>query len=92
MNPGIYCIWASGGKGTLITKEGAEPFFSADGKRIFFQSGEEGNNALKSCDLIGNDLRTHFTSKYTNAFIPSPDNKWIAYKELFKALENEKFN
>ncbi|MEW6468501.1 MAG: amidohydrolase family protein [Bacteroidota bacterium] len=84
VNPGIYWIPASGGKMTLITKEGSEPYFSADGKRIFFQSNEGKDNALKSCDLSGNDVKVHFTSKYTNMFVPSPDNKWIAYKELFK--------
>lgn len=84
VNPGLYWIPASGGKGTRIIEEGGDPRFTADGKRIFFQSNEGENSALKSCDLSGNEVRTHFTSKYTNMFVPSPDNKWIAYKELFK--------
>ena len=83
-SPGIYWIPATGGKGTLISKEGSEPYFSRDGKRIFFQGNEGENNAFKSCDLSGNNMRTHFTSKYSNLFVPSPDNKWIAYKELHK--------
>jgi imidazolonepropionase-like amidohydrolase len=29
-------------------------------------------------------VRSHFTSKYANEFVISPDNKWVAYKELFK--------
>ncbi len=81
--PGIYLISATGGKTTLITKEGENARFTADGSRIFYQSEGEGYE-LKSCDLNGNETRTHFTSKYTNEFIPSPDNKWIAYRELFK--------
>ena len=84
VNPGLYWVSSSGGKSTLITKDGSEPYFSKDGNRIFFQTNEGQDNALKSCDLTGNDVRTHFTSKYTNQFIPSPDNKWIAYKELYK--------
>lgn len=88
VNPGIYMIPASGGKGALIIKEGEEPSFSKDGKRIFFHSGEgageERKNALKSCDLNGKDIRTHFTSKYSNLFVPSPDNNWVAYRELYK--------
>jgi imidazolonepropionase-like amidohydrolase len=39
---------------------------------------------MKSCDLNGKDVRSHFTSKYTNRFVPSPDNNWIAYRELYK--------
>lgn len=88
LNPGIYIMPATGGKGTLASKEGSDPYFSKDGKRIFFQSsvseGKEELFALKSCDLNGKDVRTHFTSKYTNSFVPSPDNNWIAYRELYK--------
>lgn len=87
VNPGLYIMPSSGGKPTLVIKEGSDPYFSKDGKRIFFQSngdGKDENFALKSCDLNGKDVRTHFTSKYTNSFVPSPDNNWIAYRELFK--------
>ncbi|HEY4799087.1 MAG TPA: amidohydrolase, partial [Bacteroidia bacterium] len=87
MNPGIYVMSASGGKPVFISKEGSDPYFSKDGKRIFYQAagdGKDENFALKSCDLNGKDVRTHFTSKYTNSFVPSPDNHWIAYRELFK--------
>lgn len=84
LHPGIYIMPAAGGKPTLINKDGADPIFSKDGKRIFY-TGEDGSNyAFRSCDLSGNEVRTHFTSKYTNIFSPSPDNKWIAYRELYK--------
>src|ERR1035437_830080 len=87
VNPGLYMMPVSGGRPTLVIKDGSDPYFSKDGKRIFFQSngdGKDENFALKSCDLNGKDVRTHFTSKYTNSFVPSPDNNWIAYRELFK--------
>ncbi len=84
VNPGLYIMPASGGKPTLVIKDGSDPYFSKDGKRIFFQTGDGDNFAMKSCDLNGKDVRTHFTSKYTNSFVPSPDNNWIAYRELFK--------
>lgn len=88
VNPGIYLMPSTGGKGNLVIKEGEDPSFSTDGRRIFFHaaegSGEERKNALKSCDLNGKDIRTHFTSKYSNLFIPSPDNNWVAYRELYK--------
>ncbi|HWY37133.1 MAG TPA: amidohydrolase, partial [Bacteroidia bacterium] len=84
VNPGLYMMPSGGGTATLITKEGENPRFAKDGKRIFFLSNEGENNAYKSCDLSGNEKRTHFTSKYTNDFVPGPDNNWVAYKELFK--------
>jgi imidazolonepropionase-like amidohydrolase/Tol biopolymer transport system component len=84
VNPGLYMMSASGGKAALITKEGESPRFAKDGKRIFFMSGDDGAYAYNSCDLSGNEKRVHFTSKYANDFVPSPDNNWIAYKELFK--------
>jgi imidazolonepropionase-like amidohydrolase/Tol biopolymer transport system component len=87
VNPGLYIMPATGGKGTLVIKDGSDPRFSKDGKRIFYQSSgdeKDENFALKSCDLNGKDIRTHFTSKYTNSFVVSPDNNWIAYCELFK--------
>jgi len=84
VKPGIYTIAAKGGPATFITKEGRNPLFSTNGKRIFILSSEGENNALKSINLNGADERTLFSSKYTNLFLPSPDNKWVAFRELFK--------
>ncbi len=75
---------ATGGKATLVSKEGNDPYFTKDGKRIFYTTEEGDGYAMKSCDLNGKEIRTHFTSKYTNSFVPSPDNNWIAYRELYK--------
>ncbi len=90
VNPGIYIMPSTGGKGILVTKEGEEPSFSNDGKRIFFLSsegsGEEQRHAIKSCDLNGKDVITHFTSKYANSFVPSPDGNWVAYRDLYKVF------
>ncbi|TAL57452.1 MAG: amidohydrolase [Bacteroidetes bacterium] len=84
VKPGLYIISASGGKTTFVTKEGNDPYFSKDGKRLFYTMEEGEGYAMKSCDLSGKEIRTHFTSKYTNRFVPSPDNNWIAYRELYK--------
>ncbi|MDX5345664.1 MAG: amidohydrolase, partial [Hymenobacteraceae bacterium] len=80
---GIYWIPAKGGAATRVQKEGSTPRFSADGKRIFFTGREGENAAFKSVDLSGKNEQTHFTSKYAAEFTPSPDNKWIAFGELF---------
>ena len=79
---GIF--WTDGKDHHLIT-QGSEPRFSFDDERIFFHSREGGKKALKSCDLYGRDPRTHFTSQYATSFIVSPDNKWVAFTELFQA-------
>ncbi|MBI2967392.1 MAG: PD40 domain-containing protein [Bacteroidetes bacterium] len=88
VDPGIYIMDAAGGNEKFIIKDGSQPSFSSDGRRIFFHSsegsGEEQKHALKSCDLNGKDVRVHFTSKYANVFVSSPDNNWVAYRELYK--------
>lgn len=83
-NPGIYTMPADGGEQVMVTKEGTDPRFNETGDRIYFLGGSYLNNAYKSVDLSGNNERTHFTSTYANNFEISPDNKWIAFNELFK--------
>ena len=86
--PGIYLMDANGGEPTLITPEGEQPYFAADGKSIFYQTGGylfgSLKKSLKQINLDKTRERTIFNTKYTNTFVPSPDNKWIAFTELFK--------
>lgn len=88
LNPGIYMIPASGGEATMVTDEGAMPKFSADGKRIFYQTGGyifgAIDKAYKSVKMNGEDETTHFTSSYGHEFAPSPDGKWMAFSNLHK--------
>ncbi|WP_234572036.1 amidohydrolase family protein [Rhodohalobacter sp. 614A] len=84
VNPGIYTIPVSSGEQTLIYENGEDPSFSADGKRIFYLGGSYLDREYKSMNLNGEDHKTHFTSKYANNFVLSPDNKWVAFNELFK--------
>lgn len=87
--PGIYYIDVANYQPQFVTNEGEYPTFNAKGDRIFYQTGGYLFGALDkgfhSVNLAGADKRTHFTSKYTNRFVPSPDNKWIAFNELHKA-------
>ncbi|HEX6981897.1 MAG TPA: amidohydrolase family protein [Balneolaceae bacterium] len=84
MNPGIYIMPASGGEGRLVIEDGTNVRFSADGERIFYLGGHYLDNSYESVNLNGNDKRVHFTSKYANNFVPSPNNKWVAFNHLFK--------
>lgn len=81
---GVYCYDMTNGETWKVTEWGSNPSFSADGTRIYIQSYADGKKALKSVDLEGNDEKVLFTSKYATEFAPSPDDKWIAFRELFK--------
>lgn len=86
--PGIYTVSATGGEPSFVTPQGSYPIFAADGKRIFFQSGGYLFGSLtKSYHSIkpdGTDDKKLFNGKYAQQFVPSPDNKWVAWSELYK--------
>lgn len=86
--PGIYTISADGKNSRKIVSSGNFPRFDATGDRIFYQTGGyifgAINKSYRSVNLNGEDERTHFTSKYGHEFVPSPDNKWIAFSNLYK--------
>jgi imidazolonepropionase-like amidohydrolase/Tol biopolymer transport system component len=83
-NPGIYTMPAGGGEKKLVMRGGSNATFNATGDRIFYLGGRYLGRQFNSVDLSGNDQRTHFSSTYANNFVVSPDNKWIAFNELFK--------
>lgn len=88
LNPGIYTVPVKGGASIMITDSGNWPRFNTEGDRIFFQTGGYIFGAIdksyRSVNLQGEDQKTHFTSKYGHEFVPSPDNKWIAFSNLYK--------
>ncbi|MBP6185095.1 MAG: PD40 domain-containing protein [Saprospiraceae bacterium] len=86
--PGLYIMPASGGETMLLTPQGEYPVFSADGQRVFYQTGGflfgSLTKSFQSVDLNGKDLKKHAESKYGQRFSISPDNQWIAWSELYK--------
>ena len=86
--PGIYTMSANGSDENLVTPQGEYPVFSADGQRIFFQKGGYLFGSLTksyhSINLDGKDDKKHFDGKYAQRYTISPDNKWVAWSELFK--------
>ncbi|TDG35828.1 amidohydrolase [Pedobacter changchengzhani] len=80
---GIYIMPATGGSKTLVIDNGIKPQFNNTDSRIYYQSYADGKKALKSVDLNGGNERVHFTSQYANQFVISPDNKYLAFTELF---------
>jgi Tol biopolymer transport system component/imidazolonepropionase-like amidohydrolase len=84
-DPGIYLIDAAGKtEPKLLTREGYNPRFSRDGKRVYLQSNEGKNSALISVDLLGSDRRVMVTSERAVDFRLSPDENWLAFEELWQ--------
>jgi imidazolonepropionase-like amidohydrolase/Tol biopolymer transport system component len=82
--PGLYHMSADGGDVHFLRRDGEMPRFSNDGKRIYFLEDGSETKAYKSVDLAGGDERTLVTSKYANQFVPSPDEQWLAFTELYQ--------
>lgn len=83
LNPGIYQFDLATSKSELVINEGTNPQFSPSGDRVFYIAGDYPNFEYKSCSLTGHEPATHFTSKYANDFAISPDQKWVAFRELY---------
>jgi imidazolonepropionase-like amidohydrolase/Tol biopolymer transport system component len=85
-DPGVYVIPSQGGAPVQITRDGEHPQFGASGDRVFFTAGEpENKTALRSANLSGEDMRTHFISTFASRFSVSPDEKWVAWNERYNA-------
>ncbi len=86
--PGLYWIESTGGEEHFVCSEGQMPLFSADGKRIFYQTGGfifgSIKKSMKSVKPDGTDEKIVFNTSYATNFTPSPDNRWVAFTELFK--------
>jgi imidazolonepropionase-like amidohydrolase/Tol biopolymer transport system component len=87
--PGIYRIPAAGGEPVMVSKEGTNPQFGADGKRVYLlKVGEEKDadrRELFSLELDGSDRRTHLVSQWATEYALSPDGEWVAFVERFNA-------
>ena len=82
--PGIYTIAADGSKETFVTNKGDLPRFNKNSDRIFYQIGDGMNRTYASSRLDGEDERIHLKSTYGSQFTISPDEKWIAFVDLWE--------
>ncbi|MCB0663836.1 MAG: PD40 domain-containing protein, partial [Saprospiraceae bacterium] len=86
--PGLYLASVDSPEPTKILDHGEYPVFSQDGKRIYFQTGGfifgSITKSFSSVKVDGTDEKKHFDGKYAQRFSLSPDNKWVAWSELYK--------
>ncbi|MCH7873875.1 MAG: PD40 domain-containing protein [Gemmatimonadetes bacterium] len=57
-------------------------WWSADGQRLLIQETRDSNTVLSSVKRDGTDLRQLATNERAEEMVPSPDGRWIAFKEL----------
>lgn len=91
-NAGIYYVSVNGGEPVLVTRKGTKPHFGAASNRVYLNNAEPGENpslpgksTLISIELDGSDERVHIRTEYATEFRLSPDEKWLAFVELFNA-------
>ena len=88
--PGIYWMNSGGGEMQFVTADGQNPEFSKNGQRIYYQKGGYIfgglDKSFRSVDLSGQDQKVHLHSKYAGQFTLSPDNKWVAFGELYNVF------
>ncbi|HYH54974.1 MAG TPA: amidohydrolase, partial [Anseongella sp.] len=82
-DPGVYIMNADGSGARKLLDRGNSPRFSSGSDRIYFLDREGDKKVYKSVDLHGGNEIAHFTSGHTTQFVVSPDNKWVAFTELF---------
>ncbi|HLG39772.1 MAG TPA: hypothetical protein VI461_08895, partial [Chitinophagaceae bacterium] len=82
--PGIYIMTAEGANEKFVTGRGDLPRFNNTGDRIYYQLGGGMNRTYASSKLDGEDERIHLKSTYGSQFTVSPDEKWIAFIDLWE--------
>ncbi|GLR20132.1 bifunctional TolB-family protein/amidohydrolase [Portibacter lacus] len=86
--PGLYIYDLTTKKAEYLQGEGENPKFSVDDQHIFYQTGGfvfgSIKKAFKKYNLKSKKVEPVFNTSYTTMFTPSPDNKWVAFVELFK--------
>jgi len=85
--PGLYVAPLDGSSAPRrLVRAGSTPHFGPDPERVFYlaRSGDD-RRELRSIGLDGLDERTHLSSEAATEFRVSPDGRWVAFAERFKA-------
>ncbi|WP_225413112.1 amidohydrolase family protein [Stigmatella hybrida] len=86
---GLYVVGKDGGTPRKLSKDGEQPHFGAASDRVYFLAVEGGDKEdkreLRSIGLDGTAPRTHLTSSEVVSYRVSPDERWVAFQEVFNA-------
>jgi imidazolonepropionase-like amidohydrolase/Tol biopolymer transport system component len=85
LDTGLWIQAVSGGDSRRVSRTGYAPQFAADGRRVYFLDGGGLEKKFRSIGVNGEEPREHFNLKYVNSVALSPDNRWVAFTELFNA-------
>ena len=83
---GLYVMPVSGGTPQLVTRNGANPQWGAEGDRLFMLGREGGGLALISTDLNGEAKRVHAKGDLANDLRVSPDGRTIAFRQNYEVF------
>ena len=85
--PGLYVVDTRGRELRRVLDHGAQPQFSADGRRLLHErSDEDGHLALYSTNLDGHDERKHLSGEWITEYEVSPDGRWVAFAEHYNTF------
>ena len=85
-NEGVYAVSASGGLARLVTRDGSDPQFGADGDRLFMLARSGGKLQLISSDLDGEARRVHAEGELANDFRVSPRGDYVAFRQNYEVF------
>jgi imidazolonepropionase-like amidohydrolase/Tol biopolymer transport system component len=83
--PGIYVVNVDGGVPRKVVAYGRKPRFGAQNDRVYLLDREGEKAALKAVNLDGSEPRTLVTSDDATEIAVSPDERWLAFQELWNA-------
>lgn len=84
-DPGLYVLPADGSAAPrrIHAHTVIRPHFGASSARVFFTVREGEKTHLRSIGLDRSDPRTHVTTEDATDIRVSPDERWVAFTELF---------
>jgi Tol biopolymer transport system component/imidazolonepropionase-like amidohydrolase len=83
---GIFVVAAAGGSAPrLVREEGVDPEFDHTGTRIYFRDRRDNKAVLVSVTLGNADEIVHARSDNATQIVPSPDGRWLAFTERWRA-------
>ena len=88
IEPGIYVVNVKNKDAKRVSKNGSEPHFAGDNKRVYFTANAAGKyfpeRQLVSVDLHGEDRKEHlYGADKVQEYRLSHDKKWVAFIEQY---------